>query len=284
MLSLGGGLEIPALGLGVFQIPAGSETISAVRWALEAGYRHVDTAQAYGNEESVGRALGDSGVRREDVFVTTKFAPRRADPEAALEDSLRKLGLDHVDLYLVHNPMGGPARAWTGMESAHERGLARSIGVSNYDASELEAVCSRAEVAPLVNQIQLSPFTYRRELLAACERHGVAVEAYSPLTRGARLEHPTVAGMARGHDRTPAQVLLRWGLQHGFVVLPKSAHRERIEENARSFDFTLTADDMAELDALDTTGGTSRAVERKWWSGRARARAAGRRLIRRLRR
>ena len=152
------------------------------------------------------------------------------------------------------------------MERALERGLARAIGVSNFGAGELDAVVAGAAVAPAVNQIQLSPFQHRRELLAACERHGVAVEAYSPLTRGHRLDDPTVATIARRHERTPAQVMLRWGLQRGFAVIPKSVSRERIAENAGALEFALSSADMEELDALDTTHGTARAVEREWWT------------------
>src|SRR5215211_4942827 len=156
------GNEIPLLGLGVWQVPKGAETENAVRWALELGYRHIDTAQAYGNEESVGRALRDSGVPREEVFVTTKFYPAGRDPAAEAEGSLRRLGIDQLDLYIIHWPQGGPTWAWPGMERARERGHARSIGVSNFDVSELAAVVAAAETPPVANQVQFSPFKYRR--------------------------------------------------------------------------------------------------------------------------
>jgi diketogulonate reductase-like aldo/keto reductase len=167
---LGDGNEIPLLGLGVWQVPNGPETENAVRWGLELGYRLVDTAQAYGNEESVGRALRDSGVPREEVFITTKFHPAREDAEGEGQRSLERLGVDQVDLYIVHWPQGGPTWAWPGLERAHERGYARSIGVSNYGVSELDELLSVAEIPPVVNQVQFSPFKYRRKLLEACSR------------------------------------------------------------------------------------------------------------------
>ncbi len=262
---LADGTTIPTLGLGVWQVPNGPECVNAVRWALELGYRHIDTAQAYGNEESVGRALRDSGVPREEVFITTKFYPGHSDPAAEVENSLRRLGVDRVDLYIVHWPQKGPTWAWPGMEAARDRGQARSIGVSNYSVAELEQVIAIASIAPVVNQVQFSPFEYRRELLVACEQHRVAVEAYSPLGTGRHLAHPTVAEIAARVGRTPAQVLLRWCLQRHTIVLPKSTHRERIAENAQVFDFALSDADMAVLDGLDRTGGTDRAREQKWW-------------------
>ena len=263
--TLADGNTIPLLGLGVWQVPDGAECEWAVRWALEAGYRHIDTAQAYGNEGSVGRALRDSGIPREEVFITTKFYPARRDPAAEIEGSLRRLGVDQVDLYIIHWPQNGPTWAWPGMEAARERGHTRSIGVSNFSAQELDEVIAIAGTPPAINQVQFSPFEYRRSLLAACETRNVAVEAYSPLGTGRHLSDATVARVAEGVGRTAAQVLLRWCLQRGTIVLPKSTHRERIEQNAQIFDFTLSDDDMATLDALDVTGGTDRARERKWW-------------------
>ncbi|TML34972.1 MAG: aldo/keto reductase [Actinobacteria bacterium] len=246
MRALADGNEIPLLGLGVWQVPNGPECVNAVRWALELGYRHIDTAQAYGNEESVGQALRESGVPRDEVFITTKFFPVREDPAAEIEGSLRRLGVD-------------------GMERARELGHARSIGVSNFDVGELDEVIGAGSVSPVVNQVQFNPFAYRRALLEACERHNVVLEAYSPLGTGRLLSDQTVSGIAQRIGRTPAQVLLRWCLERRIPVIPKSTHRERIEENAQIFDFTLSDDDMADLDALDRTGGTDRALERKWW-------------------
>jgi 2,5-diketo-D-gluconate reductase A len=262
---LSDGTTIPTLGLGVWQVPNGAECENAVRWALEAGYRHIDTAQAYGNEESVGRALRDSGVPREEVHLTTKFYPARTDPVAEAKQSLRRLGVDQVDLYIVHWPQNGPTWAWAGMEAARHEGYARSIGVSNFSVGELEEVLAIASSPPVVNQVQFSPFEHRRALLHACEERGVAVEAYSPLGTGRHLGDPVVAKIAKRAGRTPAQVLLRWCVQRHTIVLPKSTHRERIEENAQIFEFVLSDEDVAELDALDQTGGTDRARESKWW-------------------
>jgi diketogulonate reductase-like aldo/keto reductase len=262
---LADGNEIPLLGLGVWQVPNGPECVNAVRWALELGYRHIDTAQAYGNEESVGRGLRESDVPREDVFITTKFYPAREDPEAEIRRSLERLGVDQVDLYIIHWPQGGPTWAWPGMERAREQGYARSIGVSNFNVGELEQVLAVADSPPVVDQVQFSPLKYRRRLLDACDEHDVALEAYSPLGTGRHLSDRHVREIAERAGRTPAQVLLRWCVQRELVVIPKSTHRERIEENGRLFDFTLSDDDMAALDALDETGGTDRALERNWW-------------------
>jgi 2,5-diketo-D-gluconate reductase A len=262
---LADGNRMPRLGLGVWQIRNGPRCVDAVRWALELGYRHIDTAQAYGNEESVGRGLRESGVPREDVFITTKFNPTRRDPAAEIERSLQRLGADYVDLYIIHWPEGGPTWAWPGMERARRRGHARSIGVSNFGVPELEQVSQIASDPPTVDQVQFSPLEYRRALLEDAERRDIAVEAYSPLGTGRHVSHRAVQQIAKRLERTPAQVLIRWCLQRGTIVIPKSTHRERIEENARVFDFTLSADDMAALDALDRTGGAGRALERTWW-------------------
>lgn len=257
--------RMPLLGLGVWQVRDGPECVDAVRWALDLGYRHIDTAQSYGNEESVGRALRESGVPREQVFITTKFYPSRRKPDVEAGQSLKRLGLDYVDLYIVHWPQGGPTWAWPGMERAHELGYARSIGVSNFDVGELEKLLAIANIRPVVDQVQFSVFEYRLGLLDAAQDRNVALEAYSPLGTGRHLSNETVNRVAERSGRTPAQVLLRWCLQHGLPVLAKSTRRERIEENAQIFDFTLPDADMAELDALDRTGGTTRALEHRWW-------------------
>src|SRR5438128_3378178 len=263
--ALADGNQIPLLGLGVWQVPNGPTAVDAVRWALELGYRHIDTAQAYGNEESVGRALRESGVPRDQVFITTKFNPSRKDPSAEAEHSLQRLGTEYVDLYLVHWPQGGATRAWSGMERARELGYARSIGVSNFSVRELDQVLAAATIAPVMDRVPFSPFEYRRAVLEHALQRRVAVEAYSPLGTGRHLSNETVRRIASRVGRTPAQVLLRWSLQHDLVVIPKSTHRERIEENAQIFDFTLSDEDMAALDALDRTSGPDRALERPWW-------------------
>ncbi len=283
--ALADGCEMPLLGLGVWQIPDGPEAESAVSAALEAGYRHLDTAQAYRNEASVGRALAASSVPREEVFVTTKFFPGSRDPEKEAWRSLERLGIERLDLYLVHWPEGGATWAWPGMERALESGLTRGIGVSNFDVSELAAVVGASSSPPVVNQVEFSPFEHRRALLAECERHDVVLEAYSPLTHGRDLENEVVGDVARRNSRTVAQILLRWAVQRGVPVIPKSTNPARIAENGRIFDFALSAEDMASLDALDRTEGTGRAVESPWWSTRprTRARSALERLVGRLR-
>jgi len=257
--------QIPLLGLGVWQVRDGPVTVNPVRWALELGYRHIDTAQVYGNEESVGRALRESAIPRDQVFITTKFNPSRRDPLAELERSLQRLALEYVDLYLVHWPQGGPTRAWPGMERARELGYTRSIGVSNYGVRELDQLMAAATIPPDVDQVQFSPFAYRRALLESAEQRGIVLEAYSPLGTARHLSNTSVRQIASRVGHTPAQVLLRWCLQRGLVVLTKSTHRERIGENTRIFDFTLSEEDVALLDALDRTGGTDRALERPWW-------------------
>jgi 2,5-diketo-D-gluconate reductase A len=263
--TLADGNQIPILGFGVWQVPDGPDTENAVRWALEAGYRHIDTAQAYGNEASVGRALRDSGVPREEVFLTTKFHPGHKDPAAEAGRSVERLGVEQVDLYIIHWPQGGPTWAWPGMEQAREQGHARSIGISNFSLAEVDELLNVSGTPPVVNQVQFSPFEYRRALLEGCEERGIAIEAYSPLGTGRHLKDPEVARIAERVGRTPAQVLLRWCLQRDLIVISKSVHRERIAENAQIFDFSLSEEDMQALDALDETGGTDRAREQKWW-------------------
>ena len=254
-VKLAGGVEIPVLGLGVFQAPAGDETRRAVRWALAAGYRHLDTARIYGNEADVGAAIRESGVQRGEIFVTTKLWNADHGYESTLraaEGSLARLGLDHVDLYLVHWPVAGlRLDTWRAMEKLCAEGKARAIGVSNYMIRHLEELLGASRVAPAVNQVELSPFLYPQDLVRFCQAKGIVLEAYSPLTRGRRLGHPAIVAAAKKHGRTPAQILIRWALEHGFVVLPKSTRKERIEENARVFDFALGPEDMQILDGLN---------------------------------
>jgi methylglyoxal/glyoxal reductase len=259
------GGAMPLVGLGVWQVPDGRKCVNAVRWALEAGYHHIDTAQAYRNEASVGKALSQSGIDRDDVFVTTKFFPGAEDPVGSAEQSLRRLGVDYVDLYLVHWPQGGPTWAWPGMQRAVELGYARAIGVSNFGESELASLAEIADVMPAVNQINFNPFGYRQALCDDCERRDIVLEAYSPLGTGRHLKDATVVAIAAEAGRTPAQVLLRWCVQRGTPVITKSTHQDRIEENLRVFDFELSGEQMARLDALDQTGRTGRALEHKWW-------------------
>jgi diketogulonate reductase-like aldo/keto reductase len=199
------------------------------------------------------------------VFIATKFYPNRRDPVAEIEASLRLLDTDYVDLYIVHWPQGGPTWAWAGMEGVWELGYARSIGVSNFDAHEIDEVVAAAQVPPAVNQVQLSPFASRRALLEQCRTLGIVPEAYSPLGTGQYLADQTVNRIGVRIGRTPAQVLLRWSVRREIPVLAKSTHRDRIDANARIFDFTLCDADVAALDSLDRTGGTDQAREGKWW-------------------
>ncbi len=253
--TLRGGVEMPRLGLGVWQSAPGEETRRAVSEALAAGYRHVDTARAYRNEADVGAAIRESGVPRREVFVTTKLwnADHGYDRTLrAMDQSLASLGMEQVDLYLVHWPVEGLRNdTWRAMEKILSDGKARAIGVSNYTIRHLDELLARAKMAPSVNQVEFNPFLNQRALLAHCRRHGIQLEAYGPLARAHRMDEPALVAIARKHGRTPAQVLLRWGLQHELVVIPKSVRPERIRENADVFGFALDAQDLAALDALD---------------------------------
>jgi len=251
---------MPVLGLGVWQMAAGGETEQAVEWALEAGYRHIDTASVYRNEQSVGAALKRSSLPREQVFVTTKLLPTHLSAARELEKSLSRLGLDYVDLYLIHWPLPlVTARLWRQLESLQERRLARAIGVSNFGRGRLDALKRGTSRMPAVNQVQFSPFHYRRRLLDYCLEQAIVFEAYSPLDRGQGLQDPTITAVAERLGRTPAQIMLRWAIQHQAVVIPKSSQQQRIRSNSQLFDFELADTDMRILDALDRTNGTARA-------------------------
>lgn len=259
-LELSSGHAIPQVGLGVWQMGP-EETRSAVRAALDTGYRHVDTARIYGNESDVGRGLRESGVPREEVFVTTKLWNADQGFDRALrafDASLERLGLDYVDLYLLHWPVAGlRLESWRALERLHEEGRARSIGVSNFLVPHLKELLGRAQVKPHVNQLELTPFLQRRDTVELCREHGIVLEAYSPLTRGERLNDPVLAAIAQQVSRSPAQVLLRWGIQQGFVVLPKSKTPARIRENSALFDFELSSAHIERLAGLEeglTTG------------------------------
>src|SRR3954471_3986124 len=245
------GTRMPLLGLGTWQIK-GDDAVRATSSALEAGYRHLDTATVYGNEGEVGRALAESGVRRDDVFVTTKCPPNRAGRELdILRESLELLQTDHVDLWLIHWPAKGSANTdmWRAFIEAREAGLAREIGVSNFDVSLLDDVTKATGAAPAVNQIEWSPLLFDSETLAEHRARDIALEGYSAL-RGGTLEHPAILEIAKRTGRTPAQVIVRWHLQHDVIVIPKSVHADRIRSNADVAGFSLTDEDMATLDAL----------------------------------
>ncbi|HYT18409.1 MAG TPA: aldo/keto reductase [Thermoplasmata archaeon] len=247
--------KMPVVGLGVWRAASGKETQRAVATALDVGYRLIDTAKLYGNERDVGQAVRASKIPRDEIFITTKLWNTDHGYEAALrafEQSRRELGVDSIDLYLIHWPVPGLRQeSWKALLRLKEKGLARSIGVSNYTIRHLEELLSSSPIPPSVNQVEFHPFLYQADLLAFCQGHGIQLEAYSPLTRGHRLDHPVIKALAGEHRRTPAQILIRWGLGHGLVVIPKSVRPERIRENAQVFDFELSRADMARLDALD---------------------------------
>ena len=261
-VTLNDGATIPQLGFGVFKVdPAQTERI--VTDALEVGYRHIDTAAIYRNEEGVGRAIAASGIPRDELFITTKlWNNRHGDADAAIAESLEKLGLDHVDLYLVHWPAPRQNRfieAWHALEGIREQGLATSIGVSNFARHYLERLLPEANVTPAVNQIELHPYYQQRETTELSAAHGIRIEAWGPLGQGKYplLELPEITGPAAAHGRTPAQVVLRWHLQLGHIVFPKTVSRERMVENLDVFDFELTGDEVAAITALERGGRVS---------------------------
>jgi 2,5-diketo-D-gluconate reductase A len=255
-VTLHDGVEIPQLGFGVFQVPP-EETRQVVEAALAGGYRHIDTAGAYRNEMGVGEAIAASGLARDEVFVTTKLWNAEQGYEstlAAFEKSLDRLGLDHVDLYLIHWPVPSEDRyldTWRAFEEIREEGRSRSIGVSNFRVEDLERLEAEAERRPTVNQIELHPRLQQADLRAWHADHGIATEAWSPLAQGALLDDETIETIAAHHEKTPAQTILRWHLQLGNVVIPKSVTPERIRENVEIFDFELSEDDMAAIARLD---------------------------------
>lgn len=275
-LTLNDGHLIPQLGLGVWQTRAGATCEAAVLAALEAGYRHIDTAAMYGNEESVGAAIRMSGIPREKIFVTTKlWNSDHGNPERALDTSLGQLKLDYVDLYLIHYPVRQRRQSWRALEALRAEGKARSIGVSNFTIRHLTELLAETKTVPAVNQVEFHPYLYQRDLLDFCAGEGIVIEAYSPLTKGVRLNDPKLVAVAkkypnagpqpapwsrlplvdklsrRSETKSTAQILIRWALQHGLAVIPKSANRRRIFEDADVFDFEITADDMQLLDRFN---------------------------------
>jgi len=254
-VKLNNDVRMPILGLGVYQSPPGRVTRDAVNFALRVGYRHVDTARIYGNEADVGEAVRESGVPRGDLFVTTKLWNSDQGYDSTLracESSLKRLGLDYLDLYLVHFPVPDVRKeSWRAMETLLEKGRCRAIGVSNFTIRHLEELIEESHVIPSVNQVEFHPFLYQKELLKYCQNRGIQVEAYSPLARGERLKHPRIISLATKYSKTPAQLMIRWGIQHGLVVIPKSTTEERIRENSQVFDFDISDDDMRSLDSLN---------------------------------
>lgn len=255
--TLHNGVKMPWLGLGVWMAADGDEVQRAVRWALELGYRHIDTAAAYGNEAGVGQAVRDSGIARDSIFVTTKVWNANQGYEstlAAFEESMKKLRLEYLDLYLVHWAVPGRyLDTWRALEKLYREGRVRAIGVANFMPEHLQDVMEHSDIKPMVNQVEFHPLLTQRRLLEFCRANQIQLEAWSPLFRGGEaLSHPVIVEIAKKHGKTPAQVILRWDLQQEVVTIPKSVHKERIQENSEVFDFTLSPDEMERITALES--------------------------------
>nr|WP_325063594.1 aldo/keto reductase [Risungbinella massiliensis] len=252
---LNNGVEMPWLGLGVWKMDSGQEVEASVRDAIEAGYRHIDTAAIYKNEEGVGRAIKDAGIGREELFVTTKVWNDDFGYETTLrafEESRKKLGLDYLDLYLVHWPVTGKyLETYRALEKLYQDGYVRSIGVSNFHIHHLEDLKQHFETTPVVNQVEYHPRLTQKPLHTYCREHGIQLEAWSPLMQGKILDEPTISAIAEKYGKNPAQIVLRWDLQNEVVTIPKSSRKERIISNADLFDFELTAEEVAQIDALN---------------------------------
>lgn len=258
-ITLNNGVEMPILGLGTYLIKP-EETRKVVLDALSMGYRHIDTAAFYNNEAAVGEAVRDSGLRREEVFITSKVWNTDhgyKEARAAFERSLQRLGLDYVDLYLIHWPMPKRLETWKALEAIYEEGLVRAIGVSNFVPRHLDELLATGSIIPAVDQIEMHPFLARKDVLEYCKENNISVEAFSPLARGRHLDHPVLVKIAKRNGRTPAQVMIRWCLQKGATAIPKSVHPVRMRENLRALDFSLSPEDVAALDNLDRNARTT---------------------------
>lgn len=258
--TLNDGVVIPSVGFGVFMIPVGDETYNAVRTALSLGYRHIDTAAAYFNEADVGRAICDSGIPREEIFVTSKLWLQDYGYEPAkkgIETSLKNLGLGYIDLYLIHQPYGDVPGAWKAMEEAKKEGKIRSIGFSNMTLNILNSFVCQFDTMPSVNQVECNPLYQQKEIRKLMAEHDVRLEAWYPLGHGdkALLENPVITALAEKYGKNPGQIILRFENQEGFIVLPKSTHEKRIKGNIDIFDFKLTDEEMKSMEALDTGKG-----------------------------
>lgn len=253
-VTLNNGVKMPQLGLGVYKVEEGSEVVNAVKWALETGYRHIDTAALYQNEEGVGQEIRESGIPREDIFVTTKVWNSDQGYESTLqafETSRRKLGLDYVDLYLVHWPVKGKYKdTYRALEKLYNEGLTRAIGVSNFQTHHIDDLLTEASTVPAVNQVELHPLLSQEPLRAYCNEKNIHVTAWSPLMHG-NLDIPELIELGKKHGKTPAQIIIRWDLQKGIITIPKSIRAERIRENANVFDFELSTEDIAIIDGLN---------------------------------
>ncbi len=252
-LTLNNGVKVPRLGFGTYQITPGEETQECVEYALKCGYRHIDTAAYYENEASVGEAIRNSGVSRGEVFVTTKLKNSdHADPLKAFDVSYSKLDLDYVDLYLIHWPVPGlRVNSWKVLEEIYDSGRVKAIGVSNFTVKHLDELIAQTNIIPAVNQVEFSPYLYQKDLLDYCVEKGIQLEAYCPLTRAQKLSDPILVKIAQAYGKSPAQILIRWSLQHDLVVLPKSSRFVKIKENSEVFDFELSVDDMCLLDLMN---------------------------------
>ncbi|WP_373285969.1 aldo/keto reductase [Pontibacillus salipaludis] len=254
-IKLNNGVDMPRLGLGVFKVEDGQEVINSVKWALEHGYRSIDTAAAYKNEEGVGQALKDSGLNRDEIFVTSKLWNSDQGYEETLqafEASLEKLGLEYLDLYLIHWPVEGKYKeSWKAMEKLYHDGKIRAIGVSNFHPHHLDDLLKDAEVTPVINQVELHPKLAQQEVRDYCEKHDIVVEAWSPLMQGQILEEPVIQELAEKYNKTAAQIVIRWDLQIGIVTIPKSTKQHRIQENADVFDFELTDEEVVKITQLN---------------------------------
>lgn len=255
-VKLNNGLEMPLEGFGVFQVPDPAQCEQAVLDAIASGYRLIDTAAAYMNEEAVGKAIAKCGVPREELFITTKLWVQDASYEgakAAMAASLKKLGLDYIDLYLVHQPMGDYIGAYRAMEEAYKEGKLKAIGVCNFYPNRLADLCETVEVIPAVNQVELHPFFQQENALALMKEYGVVPEAWGPFAEGKHgiFTHPVLTEIGKKYGKSAAQVALRWNVQRGVVVIPKSVHKERMEQNLAIWDFALSEEDMAEIAKLD---------------------------------
>ncbi|MFC8560001.1 aldo/keto reductase [Peribacillus frigoritolerans] len=254
-ITLHNGVKMPQLGFGVFKVKNGNETVESVKKAVEVGYRAIDTAAIYENEEGVGQAIRECGVPREELFITSKVWNTEQGYDTTLkafEDSLNRLGLEYLDLYLIHWPGNDKyLETWRALEKLYKDGKVKSIGVSNFHIHHLENLLANSEVKPVVNQIELHPLLTQVEIRDYCAKHEIKVESWSPLGRGNLLEEPTINHIAKKHGKSPAQVLIRWHLQHDLVVIPKSITPSRIKENAQVFDFSLSLNEMNQIDALN---------------------------------
>ncbi|OOV46729.1 aldo/keto reductase [Leptospira kirschneri] len=254
-VTLNNGISMPILGLGVWKTKSGKECKEAVLNALEAGYRHIDTARIYDNEEDVGQAIRESGIPRKEIFITTKLWNADQGPDKtrkALENSLDKLGIDFVDLYLIHFPVTSKRMdSWKELEKVYHDKLCKAIGVSNYTITHLGELLKDSQITPAVNQVEFHPFLNQIHLLEYCKKHKIQLEAYSPLAHGQKIEDPTISKIAQKYDKTPAQILIRWAIEQKIVVIPKSTQKKRIIENSKVFDFAISEEDMKILNSLD---------------------------------